>query len=311
MNDREAAARRRADRIAAGDICSEPECGNARHGSDGLCKTHHNRATGNGWNTLVKDPERERSRLRLKTHRRKDWSRLTDITPEFEMGLRAKAKRCPLCAVKLVDTPYLPNSKELDHIVPRCVGGTHTAGNVRITCRACNLARPKDGSDYVGPVTLWAQGEPMVTVTARAARRCEHGVPPSGRCYDCEPKRPTRAADGQRAAELRAEGMAWNVIAARLSFSTVSNAAKAARVHGSPDAVARWPAERRCRLCGGAIPPTGKRGRPRKECLGPCVETSSLLPPRALSCVDCGDPVLPGIERCPECWVEVTESDVA
>lgn len=123
----------------------------------GMCRTHYNKATGHYIGAVAKDPERERARLRIKTHRRKDWSRLTDITPEYEMALRAKAKRCPLCEVKLTDEPYLPNSKELDHIVPRNVGGTHTIGNVRMICRHCNITRPWDGSDYTGPVTLWAE----------------------------------------------------------------------------------------------------------------------------------------------------------
>ena len=74
------------------------------------------------------------------------------------MGLRRKAKRCPMpnCGVRLTDKPYLPNSKELDHIVSQGVGGTHTIGNVRIICRDCNLKRPWDGGDYIGPVTLWS-----------------------------------------------------------------------------------------------------------------------------------------------------------
>lgn len=136
--------------------CAEPGCvkpGRKR----GLCKTHYNKASGHYIGDVVKDPDRERARARIRTYRRKDWARLTDITPEYEMGLRAKAKRCPLCAVRLVDEPFLPNSKELDHIVPKGAGGTHTMGNVRITCRQCNGARPRDGSDYTGPVTLWAQ----------------------------------------------------------------------------------------------------------------------------------------------------------
>jgi len=122
--------------------------------SAGMCKRCYRRVNRHRWKT---NPERERARQRIKTHRRHDRERLTDITPEYEMALRAKAKRCPLCDVKLIDSPYLPNSKELDHIIPQCVGGTHTIGNVRIICRRCNLARPNDGSDYVGPVTLWAQ----------------------------------------------------------------------------------------------------------------------------------------------------------
>lgn len=60
------------------------------------------------------------------------------------------------CGVRMTDVPYLVNSKELDHIVPINVGGTYTIGNVRIICRQCNQQRPKDGSDYTGPVTLWA-----------------------------------------------------------------------------------------------------------------------------------------------------------
>lgn len=138
--------------------CSENGCSKPSR-RRGLCKTHYNRATGHGWESycLTKDPSRERARLRAKTYLRKATVRLTDITPEFDEALRAKAKHCPLCAAKLIDAPYLPNSKELDHIVPLNVGGTHTIGNVRIICRRCNQARPWDGSDYSGPVTLWAQ----------------------------------------------------------------------------------------------------------------------------------------------------------
>lgn len=141
------------NRIAKGS-CVELGCEKPSR-ARGLCKTHYNKANGHSW--VKKDPERERARQRIKTHRRKDWSRLTDITPEYELGLRVKAKRCPLCKTKMTDQPYLPASKELDHIVPRGVGGTHTMGNVRIICRKCNLDRPGDGSDYLGPVTLWAQ----------------------------------------------------------------------------------------------------------------------------------------------------------
>ncbi len=122
-----------------------------------MCSTHYNISRGCYIGSFQKDPARERARLRIKTHRRRDWSRTTDITPEIEMAMRAKAKRCPICRIGLVDEPYQSRSKELDHIIPKGVGGTHTIGNVRIICRACNITRPKDGSDYTGPVTLWAQ----------------------------------------------------------------------------------------------------------------------------------------------------------
>lgn len=70
-----------------------------------------------------------------------------DLPLEDEIRLRANAKRCPLCRIRLVDEPYLPASKELDHIVPLNKGGAHSIWNVRIICRTCNIRRPKDGSD--------------------------------------------------------------------------------------------------------------------------------------------------------------------
>jgi 5-methylcytosine-specific restriction endonuclease McrA len=102
-----------------------------------------------------------RSSWRAKNHRRRVQCRaeFDEVTAEFERNLRTKTRRCQLCKVSMTNRPYLPNSKELDHIVPRNVGGTHTVGNVRIICRLCNQQRPKDGSDYTGPVTLWALAE--------------------------------------------------------------------------------------------------------------------------------------------------------
>lgn len=102
------------------------------------------------------------ARLRNREHVRR--SAVSDITPEQELAMRRKARKCPMpgCGVRLTGKLGLPNSKHLDHIVPLGVHGTHTHGNVRIICAACNLKRPKDGSDYFGPVTLWAQGEIQV-----------------------------------------------------------------------------------------------------------------------------------------------------
>lgn len=58
----------------------------------------------------------------------------------------------------MTSKPGRPNSKHLDHILPRNQGGTHTHGNVRIICFTCNVRRPKDGRDYAGTFSLWAQG---------------------------------------------------------------------------------------------------------------------------------------------------------
>jgi 5-methylcytosine-specific restriction endonuclease McrA len=81
------------------------------------------------------DVEKRRASWRAKNHRRRGVTRDGDFTPADEQAMRLKAKRCPLCKVKLVDDPYLPASKELDHIIPRHMFGTHTHGNVRIICR--------------------------------------------------------------------------------------------------------------------------------------------------------------------------------
>jgi len=137
-------------RARVAQYCSEPGCVRPRD-ARGLCKTHWAKAYGH------RDIEKVRANWRAKNHRRRTLGRMGDVTAKDEQAMRLKAKRCPLCRVKLTDVPLLPNSKELDHIVPRAAGGTHTHGNVRIICRDCNVRRPSDGSDYFGPVTLWAQ----------------------------------------------------------------------------------------------------------------------------------------------------------
>lgn len=125
-----------------------------------VCAGHLN-AVAVGKHGTGRDPEKRRASYRIKNHRRRQARRVgfDTVTAEIELELRRKAGRCPMpgCGVALTDRPYLPNSKELDRKVPGHVGGTYTTGNVRIICRGCNVRRPRDGSDYAGPVTLWAQ----------------------------------------------------------------------------------------------------------------------------------------------------------
>lgn len=110
---------------------------------------------------------RRRARNSLKVSKRRTALRFTDITAEYERNLRANARTCPLCGIRMTAEPGRPNSKQLDHIIPIVVGGTHTMGNVRIICRTCNLTRPKDGSDLEGhQATLWAQHQPATAATA-------------------------------------------------------------------------------------------------------------------------------------------------
>jgi 5-methylcytosine-specific restriction endonuclease McrA len=105
-------------------------------------------------------PECQRGLARAKERNRDHVKRaaVSDVTAKQEAEMRRKARNCPLCRVRMTSKPHLPNSKELDHILPIVMGGTHTFGNVRIVCRSCNQRRPKDGSDYTGQLTLWAQG---------------------------------------------------------------------------------------------------------------------------------------------------------
>jgi hypothetical protein len=116
----------------------------------------------------MSDSAAKRARRRNREHLKR--SATSDITAEQELAMRLKARNCPLCGIRMRDQGGKPDSKELDHIIPINVGGTHTHGNVRIICRLCNQRRPKDGSDYSGPVTLWAQGE---TLVRRSDRRSE------------------------------------------------------------------------------------------------------------------------------------------
>jgi hypothetical protein len=79
------------------------------------------------------------------------------------------------CGVKLTDIPFLPNSKELDHIIPLNIGGTHTIGNVRIICRKCNSSRPIDGSDYFGQLSLWCDNQ-EVAFSLRSGKKKKRSV---------------------------------------------------------------------------------------------------------------------------------------
>jgi 5-methylcytosine-specific restriction endonuclease McrA len=108
-----------------------------------------------------KDPAKATARRRNREHIRRVT--VSDITAEQELELRRRTRKCPLCGVWMTSKPWQPNSKELDHILPVNQGGTHTHGNVRIICRKCNLSRPKDGSDYTGPLTLWAHDPAAVS----------------------------------------------------------------------------------------------------------------------------------------------------
>jgi hypothetical protein len=79
------------------------------------------------------------------------------------------------CGIELTDIPFLLNSKELDHIIPLNIGGTHTIGNVRIICRKCNSSRPKDGSDYFGQLSLWCDNQEVAS-SLRSGKKKKRSV---------------------------------------------------------------------------------------------------------------------------------------
>ncbi|MBB4699309.1 hypothetical protein BJ982_000853 [Sphaerisporangium siamense] len=188
---------------------------------------------------------RARARWIAKNHRRRTVGRLSDVTPAYERGLRARARKCPLCSVRLTSKADRPNSKHLDHILPIAAGGTHSIGNVRIICRTCNLSRPYDGSDLDGyQLTLWAQDSAFIPMPVRpVVPRCACGTElRKGRCWTCEPSRHhIRLEAGRRAAELRAARMKWQDIADELGLGNPGAAYAAARMYGDPDVMARWP----------------------------------------------------------------------
>lgn len=298
-------------RVKPPPTCTEPGC-DRPYDARGLCKHHYAKVYG---------VEKRKARQRAKTHLRRAVGRYTDITPEWEAALRDRTAHCPLCSVKLVNEPYRPASKELDHMIPLnpLCGGTHTMGNVRITCRQCNGARPHDGSDYLGPVTLWAQdfdvvSETLASLKLRIEREPKAGpikIRPTcscgewlwrGRCYTCQPKRPptyiaaaTLSPEQNRdralrAAEMRSDGATWWDIADTLGYGRESSAILAAQKVAM---VVTRPHKQRQRY----MPPP-----PSAWDRYPAIPTKS--------CVDCGDPVVRG-GRCLECWTEVNESDAA
>jgi hypothetical protein len=87
---------------------------------------------------LASDNKRFRRRLAMKS---------TDITSIWLKQLWESATHCVLCGKQMEDNGSYPNGKNLDHMLPLCVGGTHEMSNVRYICAKCNITRPKNGSD--------------------------------------------------------------------------------------------------------------------------------------------------------------------
>lgn len=197
--------------------------------------------------------ENMRAQHRRKNYRRRHQRRPQqsgDVTATYERELRRKAKSCTMsdCNEQLTDVPNLPNSKELDHIVPLNIGGTHTIGNIRIICRKCNGARPKDGTDYAGQLSLWCQDEMVAASLARRPPKplrlcaCGQTLNKYGNCADCINAKKLRSIElGKKAAVMRASGMGWKEICRELGISNTGDAYFKATTYGDPDVIAAWP----------------------------------------------------------------------
>lgn len=109
-----------------------------------LAHTEETRARVVAWRAA--NPEAIAASRRRSNHLRRAKVKDTDITPKIDTQMREERTMCPLCRKKMTNAPG-PTQKNLDHIIPLGVGGTHTTVNVRIICRTCNLKRPKNGID--------------------------------------------------------------------------------------------------------------------------------------------------------------------
>jgi 5-methylcytosine-specific restriction endonuclease McrA len=177
--------------------------------------------------------------------RRQRQSPLCDLTAEVIRELRT-ASVCPLCSVVMVEAPLLPASKEIDHIVPLNVGGTNMRVNLRAICRACNGARPKDGSDYTGPVLpemidrVLAGRIAAARVNAEREGRAEKvrqaAADRASRTEDDALTRKKRVAE---IVELRESGLRWVDVAARLGYNTPAGPVAYLRYSGAPLPVVR------------------------------------------------------------------------
>ncbi|HTE60083.1 MAG TPA: HNH endonuclease [Solirubrobacteraceae bacterium] len=82
--------------------------------------------------------ERSRAWSRRRHYLRRFGQGITDVTVDEDLRLRREAVLCPLCGVVMTNLPFLPHSKEFDHIVTAAHGGAHELSNIRVICRACN-----------------------------------------------------------------------------------------------------------------------------------------------------------------------------
>lgn len=151
---------------------------------------------------------------RIKWMKRRAATALTDVDPAWLVDLRANAKACPLCKVKLTTRPDQPNSRHVDHIVPLYAGGAHTRDNLRVICRTCNLTRPRDLADLAGmQISLTMvdanASENVVDLDAKRGAQERKALVAAAKKFANYNRREGNLALGLAAARARAKGTRW------------------------------------------------------------------------------------------------------
>jgi len=67
----------------------------------------------------------------------------------------AQGWRCCYCGVRMIDGGQSPSSATLEHVVPRCQGGTDAEDNLVVACCTCNTARAdRPWQDFVADLPV-------------------------------------------------------------------------------------------------------------------------------------------------------------
>lgn len=61
----------------------------------------------------------------------------TDIEAQYQL----QERRCKYCHCTMTDTPNLPNSRTVDHVIPLSRGGRNDLSNLVIACQHCNFSK--------------------------------------------------------------------------------------------------------------------------------------------------------------------------
>jgi hypothetical protein len=157
---------------------------------------------------------------------------------------------CWICTRKIdINLPWNHAGEwTLDHVVALTEGGAPLdPANLRPAHRVCNLQRQPSVQrppavqlalfDAHGRHPVWRRTCDSCGVRLRAQQVCRL-------CNPVVRPTPLRAADGQRAAELRAAGMKWKDVAAATGFSSIGQCYLAAEKYGSAGAVSQWRRDR-------------------------------------------------------------------